>query len=179
MISSGSWLLLPTDWFILASSLLCTGSRESVQQEQAQCWRNGPKYLMQLSEIPITSTGSHGRFKMRHLILLDWKKTRRRHFSKFSSMPEIPLENMSIRQLCVADFYFWLVELFFFSFCYLWIYHYYSIRTKTLRHVHVIQIHLWKFVKQLKVPIKISLSCQCISLDTGEDGLIQNIIQSK
>lgn len=114
MISSGSWLLLPTDWFILASSLLCTGSRESVQQEQAQCWRNGPKYLMQLSEIPITSTGSHGRFKMRHLILLDWKKTRRRHFSKFSSMPEIPLENMSIRQLCVADFYFWLVELFFF-----------------------------------------------------------------
>lgn len=31
-------------------------------------------------------------------------------------MPEIPLENMSIRQLCVADFYFWLVELFFFPF---------------------------------------------------------------
>lgn len=29
-------------------------------------------------------------------------------------MPEIPLENMSIRQPCVADFYFWLVELFFF-----------------------------------------------------------------
>lgn len=75
-ISAGDGLLLPTSWFILAFSLLLTGSWENVHQKQARSGGTVQKYLMQFSEIPITFTGNHDGFlfSMRHLILLNIKK---------------------------------------------------------------------------------------------------------